>query len=358
MDSSTVFDRTQYSINKSLGSPAAIKSTFPEYSTITILTGSLLSKGQKYTITLGEGISSCSGQTLEKQTLDFAITELPEPGDITINELLFNAREDSTEFIELVNISLKALDIGALALANRDLRTGNIKNVVSLLPFANLVFPGQYIVFTKNEKSLNDYYKIPPDARIIPIPKMPSLPDDEGRICILSASGSIIDEFHYHDNMHFELLQSTDGVSLEKINLRRPSSIKTNWHSASSTAGYATPGYTNSQSITDSSGTSTFALNKQNFSPDNDGIDDLLQLNYSFPCPGYEATVTIFNTRGFLMKRLLTNELMETTGIITWDGTNDQGDVLPPGIYFITCKAFNTKASTLFAKWSCTLSTR
>ena len=56
-----------------------------------------------------------------------------------------------------------------------------------------------------------------------------------------------IDDFGYDDEMHFALLSTKEGVSLERINFDRPSIDKSNWHSASELAGFATPAYENSQ---------------------------------------------------------------------------------------------------------------
>ena len=67
--------------------------------------------------------------------------------------------------------------------------------------------------------------------------------DDES-ICVLrNHNGITIDSLSYDHNWHFALLDIEDGVSLERIDYNKPTQDKSNWHSAASTAGFATPTY-------------------------------------------------------------------------------------------------------------------
>ena len=69
---------------------------------------------------------------------------------------------------------------------------------------------------------------------------MPSFSDDIGDVIILNSQGAIIDEVKYSDKWHFPLISNTEGVSLERINYDAPS-VKDNFHSAATSAGYGTP---------------------------------------------------------------------------------------------------------------------
>jgi hypothetical protein len=76
---------------------------------------------------------------------------------------------------------------------------------------------------------------------------MPTYSNDEGRCVLLNKDGKRFDQFDYTDRMHYPLLDNKDGVSLERIDFNRPTDDASNWTSASSTSGYGTPTYQNSQ---------------------------------------------------------------------------------------------------------------
>jgi hypothetical protein len=81
--------------------------------------------------------------------------------------------------------------------------------------------------------------------------------------------------------MHFQLLNSFEGVSLERLSEAMPTSQQSNWHSASEASGFATPGIANSQSISIENMGGVFELSTSIFSPDNDGMDDVIQFHFS-----------------------------------------------------------------------------
>ncbi|HRP61526.1 MAG TPA: hypothetical protein PK833_14735, partial [Vicingus sp.] len=116
-----------------------------------------------------------------------------------------------------------------------------------------------------------------------------------------------------NEDLHFALLNDTKGVSLERIDYNRPSNDNTNWHSPAEDVGFATPGYENSQfqkvEITDG-----ISISPETFSPDNDGVDDVLNISYQFAEAGYVANIVIYDAKGRLIKNLLLNELLGTKG--------------------------------------------
>ncbi|MBK6774943.1 MAG: hypothetical protein IPG74_03525 [Flavobacteriales bacterium] len=77
-------------------------------------------------------------------------------------------------------------------------------------------------------------------------------------------------------------------MSLERNNPARPSSDNnTNWHSAAEAAGLGTPGYQNSQYGPTSEPSGELTVDRAIFSPDNDGFEDVLTVNYRLDEPGF-----------------------------------------------------------------------
>jgi hypothetical protein len=77
------------------------------------------------------------------------------------------------------------------------------------------------------------------------------------------------------------------------------------------------------------------ALSPQIFSPNADGIDDVLQIDYRLPQPGGNLTISIFNTRGKRIHDIIKNELSnQDRGTLFWDGTSSKGAV-PTSMYIV-----------------------
>ncbi|MBK9414570.1 MAG: hypothetical protein IPN61_14365 [Bacteroidetes bacterium] len=67
--------------------------------------------------------------------------------------------------------------------------------------------------------------------------------------------------------MHFYLLNSPNGVSLERLNGYSGDPENAKWHSAASTVGFATPGFTNSHWVGENPGSGKLTLLMKSFLP-------------------------------------------------------------------------------------------
>jgi flagellar hook assembly protein FlgD len=56
-----------------------------------------------------------------------------------------------------------------------------------------------------------------------------------------------------------------------------------------------------------------------------------------------------------LVRKLIANKTLATSGTIFWDGTNDAGSIVPIGIYIVQCKAFDLKGDKQECKITCTV---
>ena len=195
--------------------------------------------------------------------------------------------------------------------------------------------PGDYITITENRETLLQNYFVAEPNKVITLQNMPSFNDDEGDVIVMNKSGSIIDDLHYKDDWHFSLLNNLEGVSLERINPEASTNEMHNWHSASSSSGYGTPTYKNSQTTNNQSSEEFFAVEPQVISPNNDGKNDLLGIYYQFPDNGNVFTVKIFDAMGRAVANPVKNQLCGTKGTFYWDGLDDNKHNLLPGIYVV-----------------------
>lgn len=98
-----------------------------------------------------------------------------------------------------------------------------------------------------------------------------------------------------------------------------------------------------------------FSLSTQIFSPDNDGLEDVIQFHYSNLKSGSVGNLTLYNERGIRVKRLIRNEYLGSEGNVIWDGLSDEGEALEIGIYIATFEAFNEDGITVRYKRDFTL---
>jgi hypothetical protein len=271
-----------------------------------------------------------------------------EPFDIVINEILFNPIADGVDFVEVYNRSEIIINLEDLLLASvkQSLNEAPDTQSVSISSSSFLVEPGNYLVLTPNPQKVMDQYSETNASCFLEVSPFPAFNNDKGFVLLTDNNHKVIDGFHYSEEMHFLMLNSYEGVSLERICPDKLGDDPTNWHSAAETAGFATPGYENSQYLELFDDGNTLSVQPEVFSPDGDGQDDQLGITYNFSPPGKLISILIFNAEGRLAKTLVNNEMPGTYGIYTWDGTLDDRTIAQNGIYIIYMEALGMDGKT------------
>ncbi len=272
--------------------------------------------------------------------------EYPTPvyNDLIINEILFNPLPDGEDFVEIYNPSDKEFSISKLFLASRD-KDLQLTQIYNLAGKNYSVLPGEYLVFTKDTSKVFPFYQIKCPDCFQQIAKIPSFNNDEDHVVLLNENMEILDEFHYFENMHNPLLSDVKGVSLERISFTETTNDAKNWTSSSTESGYATPGYENSQVLNTNRNKPEITFTPDAFSPNNDGFNDEYIIDYQLEKPGYIANATIFNSSGRFVTQLLKNEILGTSGKLTWNGKDETGKMQALGVYIITLEIFNSEGN-------------
>jgi len=60
---------------------------------------------------------------------------------------------------------------------------------------------------------------------------------------------------------------------------------------------------------------------------------------------GSSATIRVYNDKGVLIKSLVSNALLGSSGSFVWDGTSDSGEKARTGIHVIMVEAFDLAGS-------------
>lgn len=342
MDSLSLSNPALYSVDNGLGNPLGISLYPPDYRSVSLIFGGIINSGTIYTLSMAAGFTDCAGNTTTTQlTARFAVPENIEASDVVINEVLSDPRTTGTDFVEIYNRSEKVLDLKNLWLATRDATTGELASAKETAPDGRLVFPGEYLVLTADASVVQSEYFSPVPGAFVQMESLPSFSNEEGTVVLLTPLLEVVDEFSYYAGLHFALLNSTDGVSLERVNYNLPASEPGNWHSASQNVGFATPGYQNSQFMHQPDSGDEIVITPEIFSPDNDGNNDLLGITCNFTEPGYAVTIRIFDSNGRLIRMLVKNEPAGTSNQYTWDGITEAREKAPIGIYIIHVEVFN-----------------
>jgi hypothetical protein len=339
VDSASASVNLKYSVSDGIGFPDTVFTLSPFYDRVSIKLQSPLSVGKIYTVALQE-IDDCSGNEIGLNNMCKAgLPKKAQIGDVVFNEILFNPPPYGYDYLELFNRSKNVVSCSDLYIAGKNI-DGSLNNPSSLVKEERDFFPGEYLLITENPDWVLKNYRLADSTQMLPVSSLPSMPDDMGKVVLLNASGTILDELDYDHHWQSPLLTSESGVSLERIRADLPTSLASNWTSAAASAGYGTPGYKNSESSTDSLFTQFISIDPKIFSPDMDGYHDFCFINYHLPESGYMGSISIYDINGRMVRKLVNNEIWATSGTYRWDGLDDQQNLLPMGHYVIYVELF------------------
>ncbi len=290
-------------------------------------------------------IGNASGLT---DTLTFGITAIPIPGDLLINEILFNPASGGSRFIELINISNKFIDLSTLSI-------GRLTDEPLLYPTEvhEIMAPGEIVAFTPDREDILSRYTVPHPEKLYEA-SLPSWDEDNDHVAIISG-GSVVDSFTYSADWHHPVISDENGVSLERISTNAPTSSSSTWHSASSLAGYATPTGPNSQSTPSATIEGPFSLVNKNFSPNDDGFKDFLGIQFELEGGNDVGSVWVYDLEGREIYQVLSNENLGTSAFIQWDGRNAEGSLSDMGIYIIFIQLWDIAGNVREYKETCAL---
>lgn len=159
-------------------------------------------------------------------------------------------------------------------------------------------------------------------------------------LALFSPSGSVSERVDYRQSW----LSSTSGVSIERISTAVDANLASNWSNCVDAAG-STPGRENSQSLQFGESGTTFSIAPIIFTPNGDGIDDVVLFRYETDPFTSECEARIFDARGREINRVkLQNNGSELTAI--WDGRRENGETANTGRYIVLLEASDGKGGT------------
>jgi len=310
--------------------------------------GEPMQKGQVYNVEI-ENFMMCLTKGIagtHSHSFTFALAEEAGENDVVVNEILFNPLYDGgSDYIEIINRSEKMINLKNWSFSNVDLDEDTLE-MFGLLGSENMLLePGEILCFSENSTDLLDNYPEAIASQLVEVTDLLSYNNGEGVVVLIDAQGKVIDSVYYKENYHSPLLRDYDGKSLERINPYGGSLDPSNWQTAGQNVGYGTPGKQNSQFIETGKASSGLVIGTSIFSPDGDGYQDVLNIEYAFQESGLYANLWILDRRGQLVRRLANNELLSLEGNYFWNGLDDEGHKMGLGLYVIYLEVFDSQGS-------------
>jgi hypothetical protein len=311
--------------------------------------------GEVYSLNVSPDVTDFAGNPESRTSFRFGLPEKAGRGDIVFNELLFNPFPDEPDFVELYNCSDKTIDASQLYFASINIESGDSSEIFPLSYEHRCIIPDGFFAVTADREQVIERYNSCDPENIFNISSLPSLPDDRGHLLLLNRNLDLIDEVSYSDEMHYPLLVSKEGVSLEKIRPEMESGESTSWYSASESSGWGTPGKENSVFAGGQEWNDRIIFSSARISPDNDGTEDVLVIDINAEGLGNVVSVTIFDETGGYVRRLSENIFAGSKTSIAWDGTTDDGSLVSTGVYIVLIQLYNEKGKTRSWKKVCTV---
>ena len=320
-----------------LSNPIGVEPVAPLYTSASLVFDKPFEPGITYFLHVSGTISDCAGNPADSnRSVRFAIPDTVGPHDIVINEILSNPASGGARFTELFNRSEKVIDLQNLVISGKDTTEGTQPGAEPLFSSGYIMFPGDYIALTPDPDDILARYHTPSPQAVVLMPGFPVLGDETGTVILARRDNHlVVDKVSYDPGMHYPLLVSTSGVSLERSCADIPSGQRDNWHSAAETAGFATPGYLNSHVAGPGSSSQELIAEPVIFSPDNDGHDDLLTITLREQQPDNAVSIEIYDAQGRLVLQLANHVLLGSGSVFIWDGMTAGKTRAPVGFYII-----------------------
>lgn len=255
-------------------------------------------------------------------------------GAVIVNEVMYAPDDGEPEWVELHNRSGRALDVIAWRIQDSKSPGG---------PFGSeplRLQPDGYLVVAEDE---DRFYSRFPDrtVQVVAPGRWARLNDGGDAVVLRDASGAVVDSMVY-------VPETLTGRSLERISGAGPSGDLLNWLASTHDDG-ATPGRENSVSLQP-------GIDAVRLEAEPNPFYDRVEIRYLLPEPRAHVNLWVYDRSGHPVKALLNAAAGGSRRRVTWDGSDDDGAPLKPGIYILFLETslqgriFRTKSPVVLAR--------
>ncbi len=285
-------------------------------------------------------LGTCIGEPGGFET-SLILGEEPAPGELILNEILADPRPGDPKFVEIHNASTqKYLSLEGWALATRE-GNGTPHQVRVFGEEGQILPPQGYLALSQAPERLRIAYPQSATGNMMQVKGLPSLPIGGGQLLLIFPGGQVTDSLSYDEAWHHPLLRTSKGVSLERIAPFSAATESGNWQSASSAADYGTPGRANSTVLRGDVEGEILQVIPPVFDPEGSSGPNFITVQYSLEQAGWVGSFTIYSAAGREIVVLGQQQILGTSGVYSWSGTDAAGSRVRPGYYVLVAQLFD-----------------
>ncbi len=244
------------------------------------------------------------------------------------------------EYVEVYNMMDRPIPLGGWRIVEG---SGTEREIPDGSP---LLLPGFYGLIASDSAIYLRYPYLQDSSNVVILGEDLGLNNSSDELILLNPKGQTIDRVGYTNEWHWDELVDTRGVSLERIALDGRSNDRRNWSSSVGQDG-GTPGARNSRSLPVTTGSAELAVQPRTISPDGDGFEDFVRVTYRLPANTSRTVVEIFDRHGRRVARPINNQPSAAEGGFLWDGRDEDGNILPIGIYVLRIESYDREGAGL-----------
>ncbi len=281
------------------------------------------------------------------------------PFDLVVNEIMYQPLSDPSdnlpdqgEYVELRNTKDFPISLQGIYISGAPDENGNTGALFPVSTQAAWIpAHGFALIYADAETKFEEsrvarFFELESDnpSSVIRVDRSTlSLTSSDHALLLRDSTGTAIDSVYYDQSWHNSNIADHRGIALERIRPTGPSNDPSNWSSSTTLSG-GTPGFENSIYQPEAPAPErvgiTFSSNP--FSPDGDGFEDHLIINYRLDETDYMMKVTIFDRYGRRIRRLADGIPSGPEGSLIWDGRKDDGSRNRIGIYIVVFEAYDS----------------
>jgi len=256
-------------------------------------------------------------ETVEDNRIDQRFYVSNHTSPLIINEIYPLPLFEQFEWVEIYNRSNTEMDIQGWSIADN-------AGAPKLISDSSLVIdPNTYLLLSGQVETISWSMHVPLQI----IPSFPSLNNTADAVVLFDPHGNKMDDMLYD-----QFTELVEGRSLERIRSELPGSEPGNW-AVCVDMNASTPGLENSLHLSSLAPDLQIHLTPNPFTPDGNGQEDQLLIQYDLPIEHGLMTIMIFDMAGRKIAEPVQAKPVGHKGQLVWDGTANYGGIAVTGLY-------------------------